>query len=220
MVSLHRITCLLSECTDSIGMSYFRAETNQIDAWERLGNKGWNFASLLPYYKKSERLEPPTAGQIAAGASYDPSFHGTDGPLTVAWSPSMQASSFTQDTNATNQALGFPSSFDTNDGTMRGLTTALSTMDNELNVRQDAARAYYWPHANRTNLHVYLNAFADRIVWDEKSKAKLAVAKGVTFSANGTTTTIFAKKEVILSAGALRSPLILEHSGVGNPRQV
>lgn len=199
-------------------MSYFRAETAQIDAWEALGNEGWNFASLLPYYKKSERLEIPNENQIAAGASYDPSVHGTDGPITVAFSPSMQASNYTQDANTTNQILGFASSFDPNDGSMRGFTVGISTMDNELNVRQDAARAYYWPYANRTNLHVYLNAFADRIVWDENNEQELAVAKGVTFSANGTTTTIIAKKEVILSAGALRSPLILEHSGIGNPK--
>lgn len=199
-------------------MSYFRAETAQIDAWEALGNEGWNFASLLPYYKKSERLEIPNENQIAAGASYDPSVHGTDGPVTVAFSPSMQASNYTQDANTTNQILGFASSFDPNDGSMRGFTVGISTMDNELNVRQDAARAYYWPYANRTNLHVYLNAFADRIVWDENNEQELAVAKGVTFSANGTTTTIIAKKEVILSAGALRSPLILEHSGIGNPK--
>jgi choline dehydrogenase-like flavoprotein len=211
---------LAYECiTDSFtGMSYFRAEVAQIDAWERMGNTGWNFASLFPYYKKSERFQPPTEQMIGAGASYDPSSHGYDGPITVGFSETMQGSAVSRDTNATMQALGFPASFETNDGSMRGFTLSLSTMDNELNVRQDAARAYYWPHANRTNLHVYLNAFAERIVWTEEEEAELAVAKGVTFTANGTTQMIQAKKEVILSAGALRSPLILEHSGVGNPR--
>lgn len=64
------------------GMTYLRAEDSQIDAWQKLGNNiSWD--SLLPYYKRSEYFQVPTAAQESMGASYDPALHRFIGPLAV-----------------------------------------------------------------------------------------------------------------------------------------
>ena len=104
---------------------------------------------------------------------------------------------------------------------MRGFTRYPTTVDRELNVREDAGRAYYLPYENRTNLHLFTNSFAQRVTWDESSNGTEPRANGVVYTdASGKQQTIAATKEVILSAGSLRSPLLLELSGVGNPEYV
>lgn len=199
-------------------MAYLRAETAQIDAWEQLGNKGWNWDSLMPYFKKSEYLETPTAEQVAAGAVVDAQYHGHDGPLAVGWPNSIMNGSIVSDINNTFQSLGLPYNADANGGKMRGFTIYPKTLDREQNVREDAASAYYWPVAKRPNLDIYLNAFVERMIWESASHTDKPFASGVIFStASGEKKTILANKEIILSAGSLRSPLILEQSGVGNP---
>lgn len=200
-------------------MAYLRAETAQIDAWESLGNKGWNWKSLLPYYKKSEYMQTPTEEQVEAGAVIDPSSHGYNGPLAVGWSNAIMNGSIVGDLNTTYQALGLPYNADANNGSMRGFTIYPKTLDRAQNVREDAARAYYWTVAKRPNLDIYLNAFAERMTWESKSHTEKPFATGVTFTnSTGGQNTILATKEIILSAGSLRSPLILEQSGIGNPR--
>lgn len=199
-------------------MAYLRAETSQIDAWERLGNKGWNWDALLPYYKKSEYLQTPTEAQADAGAVVDPTVHGYDGPLTVGWPYGIMNGSIVEDLNSTYQAVGLPYNPEANGGNMRGFNVFPKTLNRELNVREDAARAYYYPVAKRPNLDIYLNAFAERMIWDSGNRTAKPFARGVIFTnSKGSKQTILANKEVIVSAGSLRSPLILELSGVGNP---
>ncbi|GME48416.1 Glucose oxidase [Neofusicoccum parvum] len=197
------------------GMAYTRAEDAQVDAWEAIGNTGWNWASLLPYYKKSERVQPPKADQLAGGATYDPAYHGTSGPLKVGWKNGMMNISFPEDLNQTYAANGVPYIYDIAGGKMAGWNVFPSTLDVDLNVREDAARAYYFPFENRTNYHVLLNTEAQKLVWAESGAE--ATASGVLVKdASGNTRTIYANKEVILSAGSLKSPVLLELSGVGN----
>lgn len=92
-----------------------------------------------------------------------------------------------------------------------------STVDTEANVRQDAGRAYYYPVVNRPNLHLYANTFAQRIVWASGSSIPTAAGVEVLGSNSTVPYTVLAQAEVIVSAGALASPLILELSGIGNP---
>ncbi|ESZ90608.1 glucose oxidase [Sclerotinia borealis F-4128] len=199
------------------GDSYTRAEDIQIDAWEALGNEGWNWATLFPYYKKSQSLEIPTTAQADAGASYEPSANGFDGPLKTGWLNSMSTGNFHTTLNDTYAALNVSWNQDVNNGRMVGYNIYPSTYDKVLNVRHDAGRAYYYPIANRTNLHLYPNTMAQRLTW--KSGADTPTASGVEVLAINSSTpyTISANSEVILSAGALASPLILELSGIGNP---
>lgn len=196
-------------------MAYTRAEDAQVDAWETIGNKGWNWESLLPYYKKSERVQVPDADQLAGGATYDAAFHGTDGPLSVGWKNGMMNISFPEELNQTYAATGVDYIHDIAGGKMSGWNVFPSTIDVELNVRADAARAYYFPFENRTNYHVLMNTEAQKLVW--KDCAGDATASGVLVKdSNGNTRTIYANKEVILSAGSLKTPVLLELSGVGN----
>jgi len=199
------------------GMAYLRAQAAQINAWEHLGNDGWNWESLLPYYKQSEHFQIPTEEQCAAGTTYDIAVHGTTGPLKTGWPNALQGKDVTSLINATYTSLGLPYIEEANGGSMRGFTRYPATVDQGLNVREDAGRAYYLPVQNRTNLDLYTNSLVQRMIWDEASTNSTPRVNGVVYTdASGKQRTITARKEVILSAGALRSPLILEYSGIGS----
>ncbi|KAK8209253.1 putative glucose oxidase [Phyllosticta capitalensis] len=199
------------------GLAYTRAQDVQIDAWEQVGNKGWNWNELFKYYLKSEGVEAPTEQQIADGVTYNPEFHGTTGPLKVGWKSELVNSTVTDLVKDTWSNLGVQHNRDIAGGDMTGFNVFPSTLDTQLNVREDAARAYYFPYQNRTNYNVFLNTEAKKLIWAE-DEAGEAVASGVeVVSSNGQTRTIHANKEVILSAGALMSSVLLELSGVGNP---
>ncbi|GFF47364.1 glucose oxidase [Aspergillus udagawae] len=201
-------------------MAYVRAEDVQLDAWQSIGNDGWNWTSLFPYYLQSENLTLPTAAQTEAGATYDASVHGSRGPLKVAF-PHMQrgGNDLTPAVNRTLLSAGIPWNVDVNAGRMRGFSIYPWTIDEEAYIRHDAARAYFWPFESRSNLHAWLNTGVNRIVWREGPGGENISAAGVEVTAqNGTVSVVMARREVILSAGALKSPTILELSGVGNPR--
>ena len=100
---------------------------------------------------------------------------------------------------------------------MRGYNIYPRTIDTIANVREDAARAYYWPFTSRTNLQLMVNTVATKIVWAASNGSNATVSGVQVTKADGTTQTINARKEVIISAGSLRSPQLLELSGVGNP---
>jgi len=197
-------------------MSYTRAQKVQIDSLELVGNKGWNWDSLMPYYKKSEMFQVPTPDQIAHGADYYISYHGENGPVKVGWPMMMTNSSMLPILDQTFQNMGLPYNRDINGGNMVGLTAHPDTLDREANVRHDAARAYFWPYEHRHNLKIISNTYANKILWANESSGE-AVAIGVEVTGPDGSETIYASKEVILSAGSLKSSVILEHSGIGNP---
>lgn len=197
-------------------MSYTRAQRVQLDTWEAIGNTGWNWESLFPYYKKSEGFQVPTEQQIRHGADYYIDYHGEDGPLKVGWANFMTNSSVLPTLDETFTQLGVSYNRDVNGGNMVGLTSHPDTIDRKANVRHDAARAYYWPYQHRSNLKVISNTSTNRIIWANGSDDE-AVAVGVEVTSSEGVETIYASKEVILSAGSLKTPGILELSGIGNP---
>lgn len=202
------------------GMTYLRAEAVQIDAWGQIGNSGWSWESLMPYYKKSEYIQQPSESQMLRGASLDIEAHGTSGPLAVGWTDDMMSEKVFSSINQTFEALGLPFNEEPNVGSMRGLNVFPKTIERADNVREDAGRAYYWPVSNRPNLDIYLESFVEKMIWhlgSDKQESNRTASGVVVVGRNGTKHTILANREVILSAGSLRSPLILEQSGVGNP---
>lgn len=199
------------------GAIYTRTEAAEIDAWETLGNEGWNWEALWPYYLKSETLQTPDVERVEAGRlSWDPESHGKTGPLLTGFQWGLTNSSFPVDLNGTYQTLGVEWNKEVNDGDMVGFANFIRTVDLANNVREDAARAYYYPIQGRSNLHVLLNTTATKLEWTPN--ATVPTANGVEVSTQDDNVQIItARKEVILSAGALVSPLLLELSGVGNP---
>lgn len=197
-------------------MTYTRAQSVQIDAWESVGNTGWNWDNLLPYYKKSEEFQVPTLNQIDHGADYFIRYHGENGPVKVGWPKLMTNSSMLPVLDETLSGLGVPYDRDVNDGSMIGLTSHPNTIDRDANIRYDAARAYYWPYEDRSNLKIISNTQANKIIWAEGTQSE-AIAIGVEVTGDDGTEVLHASKEVILSAGSLKSPLLLELSGIGNP---
>ncbi|GAW11276.1 hypothetical protein ANO14919_006190 [Xylariales sp. No.14919] len=200
------------------GMTYIRGDKPQFDAWERLGNEGWNWESLYPYFKKIEKFTVPSTAQTAAGATYDADIHGETGHVHTGFPFSLVNGSFHGLAADTWDALGYPLNEDVNAGSVRGFSTWPQTLDRDRNLRFDAARSYYYAVEDRKNLRL-IRGTVKRITWARSSAAgQPAVADGVEYvTPNGELDTVTAAEEVILSAGALRSPLILESSGVGNP---
>lgn len=199
------------------GMVYIRGDKAQYNAWEELGNEGWNWNSVFSYYKKGEKFIAPKSAQIAGGATYDKNVHGESGPLTIGFPSIISNGSFHDKALATWKALGLNPIADLNGGAPNGFVAAPQTLDPDANVREDSARAYYTPVEARPNLKI-IKGTVKRITW-ANGHGGLAVASGFEIvSPSGKLVKIGARKEVVLSASAYRNPLILESSGVGNPQ--
>ncbi|KAI1375851.1 putative GMC oxidoreductase [Hypoxylon crocopeplum] len=200
------------------GMTYIRGDKAEFDAWESLGNDGWNWDTLYPYFKKVEQFSPPTAAQLAAGASFNPEYHGENGILKTGFPFQLFNGSFHKFAQQAWHSLGYSLNPDVNGGDVRGFGIWPQTLDRDANVREDAARAYYYPVEQRRNLKI-IKGTVTKVTWADSSASDgILSADGVEYrTPDGKTIAITAAKEVLLSAGSLRSPLILESSGVGNP---
>ncbi|KND87477.1 Glucose oxidase [Tolypocladium ophioglossoides CBS 100239] len=200
------------------GMTYIRGDKAQFDAWEELGNPGWNWDTLLHYYKRLEKFSPPEPWQIQVGASAKSEYHGERGQLHVGFTPMLQNGSFYDAARASWSTLGQGVNEDADSGTTRGFDVWPQTLDTQRNERWDAATAFFWPVSARQNPHL-LNGTASRVVWAPGGDARGPQASGVEYvTPANERRTVNATREVIISAGALRTPLILERSGIGNPR--
>ncbi|KAJ4348933.1 hypothetical protein N0V95_005059 [Ascochyta clinopodiicola] len=200
------------------GMTYVRAEKRQIDAWEELGNEGWNWESLEKYFVEQESFLAPTEQQRANGATFEQHAHGYEGELDVGFTPYLTGQGAFDVLRKTHEAQGYAWNKDVNTGNMPGFCTWPMTLDAVKIEREDAARAFYYTVQKRPNLHVYLNSTASRILWTDSDDASDKTASGVQMvRSDGTIRTLQATEDVIVSAGSIRSPAILELSGVGNP---
>ncbi|KAL7928715.1 GMC oxidoreductase [Trichoderma chlorosporum] len=199
------------------GMTYIRGDRAQFDAWEELNpGSGWNWDTMIQYYKQVEQFFPHAPWQAAVGAFYEDEYHGYSGELKVGFNPNLLNGSFYGNARDTWANLGQSLNKDVNSGYMTGFDVWPQTLDPVANARCDAATAFYWPVQNRPNLTL-LNGTVSRILW-KSGKNKISEASGVEYvTPAGRRSVVNAAKEVILSAGALRTPLILELSGVGNP---
>ncbi|KAF2444605.1 GMC oxidoreductase [Karstenula rhodostoma CBS 690.94] len=199
------------------GMVYIRGDKAQYDAWEELGNRGWNWNALFASWKKGEHFIVPTKRKTASGVTFDEAFHGETGLLDLGFPLSLSNSSYYDKARATWGKLGVGPIKDLNGGTPHGFVTAPMTLDPQAAVREDSARAYYTPAESRPNLKI-VKGTVKRITWG-KDAGRLAVADGLEYvSPSNKLLKIRANKEVILSASAYRNPLILEGSGIGNPK--
>jgi choline dehydrogenase-like flavoprotein len=176
-------------------MIYARGHRADYDHWASLGNDGWGWDEVLPYFKRAEHNE--------RGAD---DFHGTGGPLNVMdlRSPNGFAAAFVE---AGRQA-GFPVNRDFNGAEQEGVGAYQVTHKN--GERYSAAKAYLTPHLNRPNLQVITGAHATRVLLEGRR------AVGVEYRQGSEVKRLHAAREVILSAGALLSPQLLMLSGIGD----
>jgi choline dehydrogenase len=179
------------------GMIYIRGHARDYDQWRQMGLAGWGYADVLPYFKRAESFE--------GGAD---AYHGGDGPLHVSKAASKNRiySSFIE---AGVQA-GYHRTQDFNGFQQDGFGPYQLTIKN--GQRWSASAAYLRPILEqRPNLTLEIDARTTRILIENGR------AVGVEFSQGGVTHTAHADAEVLLSAGAVQSPHILQLSGVGDP---
>jgi choline dehydrogenase-like flavoprotein len=177
-------------------MVYIRGHRSDYDHWASLGNAGWSFADVLPYFKRSEN-----------NADFDGEYHGKSGPLRVNKSRSDNPVQQMFLQAAQEGQFRIREDFNTDDH--EGLGLYQVTQDN--GERWSAARGYIHPFmASRPNLRVETKAQTTRILFEGKR------AVGVEYMQGKQTKQLRARREVILSAGALQSPQLLLLSGVGD----
>ncbi|KAL1664706.1 hypothetical protein GGF50DRAFT_54311 [Schizophyllum commune] len=202
------------------GMVWFHPTKPELDALEALGAKGWNCDTLYPYMTAVENYHLPNAEQAAEGATLIPSLHGYDGPVNVSFPDPMRIPVGQQLYKAAMSTVfqGLPLSLDLSDRdySVLGSTAWTAWNDNSTGTnvirRSSAAHAFLYAEDQQrpslTVLHGHVNFDGD------------VRATGVQFgpSTGGQTFTATAKKEVLLAAGSLATPPILEHSGVGDKK--
>src|SRR5580692_3137254 len=175
-------------------MIYIRGNHLDFDHWASLGNQGWSFNDVLPYFKKSQMQ--------ARGES---EFHGTSGPLHI--SDLRCVNPLTRAFLEAADALGIPCNPDFNSERQDGAGFYQVTQKN--GSRHSAADAYLKPALNRKNLTVVTNAHVARITLQKQR------AVGVEYFSSAGATTARADREVILSGGSINSPQLLLLSGIG-----
>jgi choline dehydrogenase-like flavoprotein len=187
-----------------------------IDGWSALGNNGWDYKTLAPYFRKFATVHaPPQAALDVVGMTYHTETAASgDGPIHV---------SFSEEYGPSNKAwmdtfaeLGLEVSSDPREGKALGAFQNPASIDPVSHIRSYAANAYYSAEvAKRPNLVVLTETVVTRIVFDTTQED--AVATGVELlGTDGRKREVAANAEVILAAGALQTPQILELSGVGD----
>ena len=177
------------------GLVYVRGQAKDYDRWAEQGNTGWSFNDVLPYFKKSEDQE--------RGAD---KFHGVGGPLKVSDLRLRRpiAERFIKAAIET----GIPENHRYNDEQQEGVGYYQQTARG--GFRCSAAKGYLQPIRKRSNLTVITRAHTTGILFDGNC------ASGVSYRHQGKIYTAIAQKEVLLSAGAINSPQLLQLSGIGN----
>ena len=178
------------------GLIYIRGQREDYDHWAGLGNPGWSFSDVLPYFKRAEGNQ--------RGAD---EFHGGSGPLKV--SDIAQPHPLIEAFIAGAQQIGVPRNDDFNGAQQQG--AGYYQLNTIKGWRCSAARAYLAPGQARRNLQVVTKAQATQLVFDG------ARVTGLRFVQHGVEHRVSCAAEVLLCAGAVQSPQLLQLSGIGAP---
>ncbi len=188
---------ILGGCSSTNGMAYFRGHPRDFDEWAAMGNAGWSFRDVLPYFLRSENNDDYR----------DSRWHGTIGEMHI--SHVRQYNPMIKPFLAATTALGYGRCEDFN-GTADpvGFDVRQNAIHNGRRV--SGVTAFLDPIRHRKNLQVFTGCLVRHILIVGGRATGVAVERG------GVIETIGANKEVLLSAGAYGSPAILQHSGIGN----
>ena len=191
-------------------MAWSKPHTFQIDALQSVGNTGLNWASLEQYMLKAETFTPPSTNQFANGITYRPSCHASGGPLSIQYDPNPVPGNFEKAFNATVRNLNLPYAYDLTCGNPAGDAPIANTRSG--GTRADAYRSYVYQRSI-PNLTLLAQANVGKVLLSSGSTPN---ATGVEFrDSSGTTYTANARLEVIMSAGSIKTPVILQQSGIG-----
>ncbi|KAF2820284.1 choline dehydrogenase-like protein [Ophiobolus disseminans] len=191
-------------------MFFHRSDAALYDAWEELGATGWSWKNLLPYFKKSATFTPPDAEYAKErNITWDASVRGIDGPVQASYAPYDYPGSANFYNGATS--IGIHPAEDPDNGNAKGIFRLQRSVDAKTQTRSSARVNRYDRNAARPNYHILSNTAVSRVVFEGTT------AVGVEYlgTSNGTKQTVSARKEVILAAGSVHTPQILQLSGIG-----
>jgi len=184
------------------GLIANRGAPTDYDGWEALGATGWNFESVLPYFRKLER-----------DLDFDGPYHGKDGPITIRRYPTADWTGFVGTVAKVLEKRGLPIVPDQNGAWQDGVMPVPTSID-ENDRRVSCAMAYLTPQVRaRRNLTIRTETYVRRILFTGSRASGAEIA-------HGRTREIVQGREMILTCGAIHSPAMLLRSGVGAPDEL
>ena len=181
------------------GMAFVRGQAQDFDTWAQMGNQGWSYESVLPFFKRMESYE-----------GGDERFRGRDGPLRVT-NPEPRDPLFAALIRAAGE-VGIAHNPDYNGARQDGIAMSQATIASRR--RMSTARCYLDPIRRRGNLRIETGALTESLLLEGKR------CVGVRYSVGGTAREARAAREVVVSAGSINSPQLLELSGIGQPERL
>nr|RBQ85908.1 hypothetical protein FVER53263_06833 [Fusarium verticillioides] len=200
------------------GLCWSRGSVSDYDDWQKLGNKGWSWNDLLPYFKKSEKftfnVEPHDTEKLHIRPQS--AEHGYNGSVHVSYPQYF----YDQSSNILDgfAELGLPIIGDVNNGTAAGAMILPSSMHPDNQTRFDAREAHFNSVSSRYNLHIATNQTVTQLVLDSDSAYSSSQrVMGVEFALDDKSKvrSVSCTREVIVSAGAIFTPTLLQVSGIG-----
>ena len=181
------------------GLAFVRGQARDFDTWAQMGNQGWSYQDVLPFFKRMENYE-----------GGDDAYRGREGPLRVT-NPPPRLPLFAALIQAAGQ-VGIPHNPDYNGATQDGIAMSQATISS--GRRMSTARCYLDPIRTRKNLRIETDALTETLLLDGRR------CTGVRYSVRGKLHEARAAREVVVSAGTINSPQLLELSGIGQPERL
>lgn len=191
-------------------LTFLRPNAGSLDKWaEMVGDDSFKFNNLLPYYKKSVQYTTPQLLSSNSTNDQDPgAWSPTGGPLQVSYGKYVDP--FGTWVQRAAVSLGMTSINGFQSGKLLGSAYLPFTVDPDMSQRSSSESSFLRSLSRNARLHVYHHTLAEKVLLDKRN-----AATGVVVSSNGTSFTLHARKEVILSAGVFQSPQLLMLSGIG-----
>jgi choline dehydrogenase len=182
------------------GLAFVRGQAQDFDTWAQMGNRGWSYEDVLPFFKRMESYR----------GGGDDTFRGREGPLRVT-NPEPRDPLYVALINAAAQ-VGIAHNPDYNGATQDGIAMSQATIAS--GRRMSTAHCYLDPIRKRSNLQIETDALTRAIMLDGKR------CTGVRYSVGVASREAHAAREVVICAGSINSPQLLELSGIGDPERL
>ncbi len=181
------------------GLAFVRGQAQDFDTWAQMGNQGWSYENVLPFFKRMESWE-----------GGDDRYRGHDGPLKITNPP--PADPFCATVIKAAAEVGIAHNPDYNGARQDGIAMSQATISS--GRRMSTAQCYLTPIRKRANLHIETGALGEGLLFEGKR------CVGVRYSVGGNRREARASREVIVSGGSINSPQLLELSGIGQPERL